>query len=230
MSSISSEIMSLYIPYIPNDWEQESIKQLFSDLNIGIVDRVDFINTGKWDWASSAFVHMAEWFDTSYAWDLYDAIEAEDGQWCINIPGQGRQYFILKKMTCPKIPNTKQNIHQIAAKVYEIETRLVQRVAELEQQLAELLREDFIDQYDDAGPITMDELVQQTEKYDLNEFRSDGKKRTMWYNSEGFLEFDDDDCESDRDYDELFEVNPVRQSKIPLADRLENSAWLCGNN
>jgi hypothetical protein len=243
---MSANIMSLYIPYVPKVWDAASISWVFKYMEIGIVERVDFIDKGFWPWAHTAIVHLKSWYYNDYTDALYEAIECENGQWTMDLPGTS-SYFILKKMLCAKIPATTMNLHQLAARLAQIEELLLKE--EEEEDLVfdeeEDGNTDFIDKYDETEPLSMKDLVAQTQDYsvplttenlqqksvdsplDLDVYRSDGKRRTMWYNSEGLLEFDyDNDCESDRDYDELFEVRP----EIPMIDRLRNSAELCGNN
>jgi len=124
----SSEFKSLYIPYIPNGWTEERVRDLFIERKIGYVERVDFVDAGNWKWAKSAYVHLAYWEYNLYTDSLYWALESGSGQWRLNMHGMGEgdRFLILRKMTTPKLPSTHLNIHQMAAKIADMEAEIAE--------------------------------------------------------------------------------------------------------
>ena len=200
--------MSFYIPYVPNGWDEESIRGVFSNLSIGLVDRVDFFDTGKWTHALSAFVHLNYWAYSQRADKIYNRLESVGS--CKLVFDTG-DYFILRKMTCEKIPTTHLNVHQLAAKmsemereIYELRTALTAtRVAEdvLRGDSSDALDDnaDFYNNYEDSGRLSMAEMVDQTQEF----------QRKMGYNYS--------DVDSDT-------------SSQGSAKRMRVSEELCGNN
>ena len=212
--SSTIDFMSFYIPYVPKHWNEESIRQLFSDLEIGLVDRVDFFDTGKWTWALSAFVHLKQWGYSEYANRVYCQLEGGN-EWQLHIPNQPSKYFVLKKMTCEKIPTTHLNVHQLASKMSDVEQEIQSLRAELTAtRIAEdVLRNnfeseenaDFYTKYEDGWPLSMAELAYQTQ-----EFETSYKKR--------FSEWDEEISETSS------------QWSSSSAKRIQMSEELCGNN
>jgi len=182
MSSSTVDLMSLYIPYVPKNWNTDSMARLFMDMQIGVVERVDFFDAGNWQWALGAFVHLKCWSYSDYADQVYEGIQTT-GQWHLYIPGQQGKYFVLKRMTCPKIPATHLNVHQLAAKMTDMEQELQSLREEtlllksgiVASSVAEnVLRDDvamnmdsegFYTEYEDSGPLSMSDLVSQTEEF-----------------------------------------------------------------
>jgi hypothetical protein len=141
---LEKNIMSFYIPYVPNDLADSTIRQIFDHHGIGWVVRIDYFDTGRWDWAKSAFVHLEEWYYTTYSDCVFETLENGCGEWNLKIPYCPGTFLILKKMTTEKIPDTYLNIHQLAGKVAEIEAKsqreedLAKWEIELEAREAEL--------------------------------------------------------------------------------------------
>ena len=202
--------MSFYIPYVLNGWDEESIRGVFSNLSIGLVDRVDFFDAGNWSHALSAFVHLKYWSCSHYADLVYDGIQTT-GQWKLYIHNQPGKYFVLRKMTCEKIPATHLNVHQLAAKMTEmgreiqelrtalIATRVAEDVLRGDSSAALDDNADFYNNYEDSGRLSMAEMVDQTQEF----------QRKMGYNYS--------DVDSDT-------------SSQGSAKRMRVSEELCGNN
>jgi len=220
--SSNAEIMSLYIPYIPKHWGEESIRKLFEELRVGIVERVDFFDTGNWEWALSAFVHLKCWIFSDLADQIYNEVE-RGHEWCLDIPNQSGKYFVLKQMNCPKTPTTHLNIHQLAAKMEDMEQEIQTLRDERELLRTEVLATNvaesvltsnddmevektggFYHNYNDSCALSMADLVMQTEKF-----------------KQMFEESDLMDISSDEE---------SVQSYDSATKRVRNSAELCGNN
>ena len=114
-----SSFMSIYIPYIHNRFDYDFVVKIFEEYGIGKVNRVDFFSNGKWNWSRSAFVHLEEWYYNSFTDKLYPTLESGD-YWTLNVAVYGPDFWILKKMLSRKIPDTKLNIHQLAAKMEKL--------------------------------------------------------------------------------------------------------------
>jgi hypothetical protein len=178
--SYEAEFLSIYVPYVPKYWDEESIRRLFADSQIGFVERVDFFDAGNWEWALGAFVHLRAWEYSETADSVYETLNC-GGEWKLQIPNQRGKFFILKKMTGDKIPETHLNVHQLAAKM----TEMAQEIAELRSALGaalssafdaslqlqsdEMIQDfecdndngnlDFLDKYDDTQPLSMEEMA-----------------------------------------------------------------------
>ena len=221
--------MSFYIPYVPTHWDEDSMRRLFADLRIGLVERVDFFDAGNWSqdgnwaWAFGAFVHLKSWAYSDYADWVYDGIQ-NDGQWKLHIPNQPGKYFVLRKMTCEKIPSTHLNVHQLAAKMSEMEqelqllrneTQLLKAGALATQVAEDVLRNNSMDMdeqnpefcasYDATTPLSLRELVDQTQ-----DFEASYKRRFSQWDEEGS------------------DISSVGSSSS--AKRMRVSEELCGNN
>jgi len=178
--SSQTEFMSFYVPFVPDGFTEEVIRQLFILKQIGLVERVDFfqganeliINT--WN---SAFIHLRYWEFNMYTDNIYNTLES-GGQWRLNIPGLSK-FIILKKMNCQKIPDTCMNIHQMAAKMEEMSEEIVNlsheifklkakldehedAIAITREQVVNMENTEFVEQYDEKGAMTLDELESQT--------------------------------------------------------------------
>ena len=125
MSQINN--YSFCIPAVGNTSEGK-IKREFWLNNIGEVSRVDFFENSAGLWC--AFVHFSEFYDNNNASRIIAEIENYGSyQFWFN----RSEYFILRKMNCPKIPDTYMNIHQIADKLAQHEAK----IAELETKILE---------------------------------------------------------------------------------------------
>jgi hypothetical protein len=207
-SSSTTNFMSFYIPYVPKFWDEESIRQLFADLQIGLVERVDFVDTGDWEWAVGAFVHLKCWAYSEFADRVFDQIQF-CGQWKLYIPNQPGKYFVLRKMTCEKIPSTHLNVHQLAAKMVD----MGREIFDLQMALAatrvadEALREDGGEDpqfYNASIPLSMAEIVDQTQHFNA---------KRLWGSADTADSDDGSTCSAES-----------------AAKRMRVSEELCGNN
>ena len=112
---MDSQRYSFYIPAI-GDMTENALKEIFWNEYVGKVKRVDYFeNTKGW----YAFVHFEYWLEKShYIWSQINKYGS------YKLWFNRKEYLILRKMTCREIPETSMNIHQIAAKIQELEKRL----------------------------------------------------------------------------------------------------------
>jgi len=191
----TASFMSFFIPVVPRNWNEMDFCRLFADKCIGEVDRVDFFDMENKEWTLSAFVHLKSWEYNEYTDQLYFELDSVygAGQWYLDVPGQPGMYFILKKMISAKIPDTRLNIHQLAAKVAYLEEMFValtiqEEVQDQDEEMTydEIMEDgeireddvhplldndedsstDFVDMYDATPPVTMATLVAQTAGFD----------------------------------------------------------------
>lgn len=120
---------SLYIPYIATTFCTHDVAELFHKAGVGLVERVDFFENPKVTngWAHSAFVHLRSWYFSEFTERVYAAINEKNGKW--NLPiyddsGKYMGFWLLRKMTTPKIPNTIYNIHQLAQHMEEMQREI----------------------------------------------------------------------------------------------------------
>lgn len=124
-----NECTSLYIPYIATTFAPQDVAELFHKAGLGLVERVDFFENPNVTngWAHSAFVHLRSWYFSEFTERVYAAINEKNGKW--NLPvydasGKYMGYWLLRKMTTPKIPDTIYNIHQLAQHMEEMQREI----------------------------------------------------------------------------------------------------------
>ena len=125
---MNQDMMSFYIPYISRTWTEGAVSDVFNLNRVGIVERVDFVDYGRWPDAISCFVHLAAWHDNAYAQSIYNEIMNGSGSFRLYLPAFPGKYFILRKMTGEKLPTTHMNIHQLAAKIAEMEQFIITHI------------------------------------------------------------------------------------------------------
>jgi hypothetical protein len=110
--------LSIYIPRVNNNITEEFVKQTFRSQQIGIVNRVDFVQIvspapGLSDGCQSAFVHFDGYYDSEETDNMYKAVFEEDSSWKFYPIPSSPEYWLLLKNKNPVQP-TKLNIHQLA--------------------------------------------------------------------------------------------------------------------
>jgi len=137
--------ISFYIPRMSTTCTAENIKYIFRTSGIGEVKRVDFTsivsrenmvsnyNTSEWQ---SAFVHIVYMYDTVIAKVIMQNITAGAPYKFWFKPGL---FWLILKNTNP-IPDTIQNIHQIAENARLLEERVVKQEQQIAKQSAEIDR------------------------------------------------------------------------------------------
>ena len=113
--------MSIYIPFILHDRNEEFIKEYFKNQNIADIERVDFCYEGNWKNGRSAFVHIKNWYYSENSCYLYEKLYDPNG---LKILINKNEYWILKEMICPKIYSTELNIHQVVSKIESLEKKI----------------------------------------------------------------------------------------------------------
>ena len=182
---------SIYIPVIPNDIEhlqtEEELKQFFEqDMQLGSVNRVDFVSRSIADSASSvrsAYIHFNSWSNNQTARHVRDQIDGRGEFKCMGYY-KGDQFkrfanrrFMVLKMNRSPIPEASPdaNIHQLAARneqlealVEELNSKLImletmndmlnQKLGDSQVEAA-CLWNVMVEEQEDNGPMTMEELM-----------------------------------------------------------------------
>ena len=132
----SSGDYSVYIPTIKSDYTQHDITIIFNTDNIGTVSRVDFapfLNSDK-EGFRQAFIHFLPF---KKGFEILDKIQTE-GSFKFNLNKiMRKEYWILLRNNAP-VPETEQNIHQLAHNAKLMEDRLV-KMEEMMTQMAQKL-------------------------------------------------------------------------------------------
>jgi hypothetical protein len=124
----ANQSISFYIPYIRRTWTEEEVIQVFNATKVGTVDRVDFVDYGRWPDAISCFVHLETLHNNEYAHSIVNEIMSGSGSFRLYLPNFPGKYFILRKMTGEKLPTTHMNIHQLAAKIAAMEEYIITHI------------------------------------------------------------------------------------------------------
>jgi hypothetical protein len=122
----STNSMSIFIPYVLNEHNEKSIKDIFYHYGIGEIERVDFFVKEGWTLPNkkSAFVHMRHWYYSDNTNNIYNELEKEDGKWNLTISEY--EYWTLKRMKRNKLEKTDYNIHQLAEQVKNLQREVEQ--------------------------------------------------------------------------------------------------------
>jgi hypothetical protein len=69
--------LCLCIPRVIQNTTENQVKKIFSELNLGIIDRIDMItkNTEKGDKFKRVYVHFKKWFSNQNAREARERIE-----------------------------------------------------------------------------------------------------------------------------------------------------------
>lgn len=122
---------SIYIPLINVDFGEEKIQKIFEELQIGVVNRVDFVAIEGNPRMKKAFVHLSKYYDTQLSLEIKLKFD-EDLAFRLYPDMDSRVYWILLKNKCP-IPETTLNVHQLAENHRILEELVVKQIVELRE-------------------------------------------------------------------------------------------------
>lgn len=143
--------MSFYVPRLERSYNEASIMELFENMGIGSVSRVDFKVIEGNDRFQKAFIHMNYLYATEFASAIKYHVFDTGASFRINPERFNCDvYWILLANKTP-VMETKLNIHQIAENARLLELRvteqnaliatLMEKVAELENATTILLKD-----------------------------------------------------------------------------------------
>ena len=182
---------SIYIPVIPSDLAfdatvqdvydlqtEDGLRRFFEkNMSLGTVSRVDFVSKSVTDSTAtvrSAHVHFESWSDCPAARHVREQIDCT-GEFFVKghydgynfVRFHNRRFMVLKVNRNP-IPeaNPEANVHQLSARIVDLETQLEQLKAKLimSETMCDVLKEKLGDvslssALNDIGPMTVDELT-----------------------------------------------------------------------
>ena len=136
MASTMASPLSLYIPRVHNKCHNDKKKgstlmeymtQVFHDMELGAVSHIDFVPiNGKGSDFSKAFVHFNNWYETSAAIDMQEAVVKPDVDEtsAVRIVYDNPHYWILKPNKSRTHDNTKISSleKQIASLTMKLQT------------------------------------------------------------------------------------------------------------
>lgn len=132
---------SFLIPFVFENHDAVFIRQVFHELRIGMVDRVDYIPLKNNDNIWAAFVHLKYWYYSYNADQLFDGIEnGNEITIVLNKFENTNRYWLIKKMLCPKKSNREMKTNPTTYKLYSL-TKLHNTVNKLYNEVGELHNE-----------------------------------------------------------------------------------------
>ncbi len=141
----SYQEISFYIPRVSVSYTAENIKYIFRASRIGEVKRVDFVSiTPRENMVSnsttneyqSAFIHITYMYESDIAKVIMKYVTDGTPYKFWVRPGL---FWLILKNTNP-IPETRQNIHQLAENARLLEERVVKQEQQIAKQSAEITR------------------------------------------------------------------------------------------
>jgi len=121
--SATNEI-SFYIPRISVKYNEQRIKNVFQENEIGCVKRVDFTNNYKEGVnILSAFIHMEHMNNTDLANNLFHTVYSYDTHFKFWPELNSNEYWLILKNMKP-ITETNKNIHQLVENVSILEEKI----------------------------------------------------------------------------------------------------------
>jgi hypothetical protein len=136
MSNMSnmSPMTSIYIPFVDSRFNERDVITTFDYYNICNVSRVDFVEIPEKTNVCHAFVHVNNWYNSNNAAVAF---------WEITNKGSYKFYYSQSQMTSNAfwlllpnknpIPKTKLNIHQLAVMISEMEKKMTEQQAEMDE-------------------------------------------------------------------------------------------------
>ena len=141
MNSVTnSNMLSLYIPRMGNQYTEQSVYQIFNDLHIGQVLFVDFVAIKDKDAKEdqrptkfySAFIQLSHW---NIHCKTYAEIQAKKRSDLVVNSFTG-EFWMLLPSTVEMLPRLKVNVHQLGAYTNELFTKManIDKLLELQTQ------------------------------------------------------------------------------------------------
>ena len=129
-----SPMTSIYIPFVDSRFNEKDVISTFNYYNICNVSRVDFVDIPDKTNVCHAFVHVNNWYNSNNASVAF---------WEITHKGSYKFYYSQSQMTSNAfwlllpnknpIPETKLNIHQLAVMISEMEKKMADQQAEMDE-------------------------------------------------------------------------------------------------
>lgn len=139
-SLTNSNMLSLYVPRMGNQYTEHSVYQIFNDLHIGQVLFVDFVAIKDKDAKEdqrptkfySAFIQLSHWNIHSKTYAELQAKKRSD----LIVNQFTGEFWMLLPSTVEMLPRLKVNIHQLGAYTSELFAKManIEKLLELQTQ------------------------------------------------------------------------------------------------
>ena len=140
--------MSLMIPFVFENHDAIFIRRVFHELDIGMVDRVDYVKLKNKDKIYTAYVHLRYWYysengdfifnivnDKNYNYHTQNDVN-NDITIFLNYFENTNRYWLVKKMLCAKISNKVMNKYVNTYKLHSL-TKLHTTIDVLQNEIQE---------------------------------------------------------------------------------------------
>lgn len=217
--NINMDRICFYIPFVMNHHDRRSMTEIFNELELGQIDRVDFNLNKKFpDTAYSVFVHFFPYQNQRMIDIVYEHAENRPVRFDIpKIRGYrfGRpEHWMLMRAHNP-VEDTCKNIHQINDNVSNLENtieRMQQTITSLVARINYLEEPAWLDDNELDTPLTMEDLAVQTSSNTHIRFPdSDTEKANI------------DDC-PENDKEEDMDLDCVNEGSYTLDENMSFSS------
>ena len=131
--SNTSPITSIYIPFVDSRLTKKDVINTFDYYNICNVSRVDFVEIPEKTNVCHAFIHVNIWYNSNNAslayWDITN--KGSYKFYYSQSQSSSKAFWLLLPNKNP-IPETKLNIHQLAVMISEMEKKIADQQAEMD--------------------------------------------------------------------------------------------------
>jgi len=193
-----SPMTSIYIPFVDSRLTEKDVINTFDYYNICNVSRVDFVEIPEKTNVCHAFIHVNNWYNSNNAsiafWDITN--KGSYKFYYSQSQSNSNAFWLLLPNKNP-IPKTKLNIHQLAVMISEIEKKIADQQAEMDnmrKRIADLeLTSIYVADKVDSVPTRTHTL-----------WKNDGvedKNDDIW--NTAFIRVDDDDDDDIDDIDDI---------------------------
>lgn len=131
--SNTSPITSIYIPFVDSRLTKRDVINTFEYYNICNVSRVDFVEIPEKTNVCHAFIHVNNWYNSNNASLAYwEIINKGSYKFYYSQSQSSSKAFWLLLPNKNPIPETKLNIHQLAVMISEMEKKIADQQAEMD--------------------------------------------------------------------------------------------------
>lgn len=124
---------SIYIPFVDSRLTEKDVINTFDYYNICNVSRVDFVEIPEKTNVCHAFIHVNNWYNSNHAslafWDITN--KGSYKFYYSQSQSSSNAFWLLLPNKNP-IPKTKLNIHQLAVMISEMEKKIADQQAEMD--------------------------------------------------------------------------------------------------
>ena len=128
-----SPMTSIYIPFVDSRLTEKDVISTFDYYNICNVSRVDFVEIPEKANLCHAFIHVNNWYNSNNAsltfWEITN--KGSYKFYYSQSQSSANAFWLLLPNKNP-IPKTKLNIHQLAVMISEMEKKIVDQQAEMD--------------------------------------------------------------------------------------------------